>query len=91
VRPTTRQLHAGTGETATVTVRPLDSSGEVRMDARVEIDALDPNARWASPTTRAADGTFSRVLRAGMTEGSAVIRVAIDGQPARVRPRIWWN
>jgi len=91
VRPATRQLHAGTGETATVTVRPLDASGELRANARVEIDALDASAAWVAPTTRAADGTFSRVLRAGMTEGSAVVRVTIDGQPARVRPRIWWN
>lgn len=91
VRPATRQLHARTDETATVTVRPLDASGELRPDARVEIDAITPDAVWATPTTRAADGTFSRVLRPGMTEGSAVVRVTIDGQPARVRPRIWWN
>lgn len=73
-----------------IAVTPRDRAGHPMPDATVEIEAPWGYQGFSGPTT--VGGTTARRTLVAPTEpGFTVIEVRIDGEPLRVRPRIWWD
>jgi hypothetical protein len=90
ITPASRRVAADGTSLVTVAVRPVDEAGAPRS-ASVAIEALTPGAAWVGPVGVDAAGVATRVLRAPASEGSAVLRVTVDGVAWRVRPRVWFG
>ena len=79
----------GTGETAPIAVRLLDSSGEVVTGSKSVVFSLDnPTlASIPSPATTSS-GLLTRTLTAGNTEGTVKVTASVDGASASVTVQI---
>ena len=90
VEPITRHLSAGSGLAAVIRVYPRAPDGSIRSDASVEIDVVYGPGEFSGPTFP-DDAGWRRDLVSPDVSGETVIEARVDGQPIRVRPRIWWD
>lgn len=89
--PAGYHLRAGSGDRATVTVRPALLAPDAAAATRVELDDVAGAARWEGPVTANADGSFQRVLLAGEARGSVALRVTVEGRGLPAHPRVWFD
>jgi hypothetical protein len=90
VEPATRHLPAGGLTPAVIRAYARGPDGALRPEASVEIRVAHGAGSFEGPAT-AEQGGWRRSLKAPATPGSTVVEVLIDGQPLRVRPRIFWD
>ena len=89
IEPAGRHLSAGGPDAAMITVTPRGSDGS-GIDA--EVTVANVFGRPVDVSLESHDGdTWVFAARAPDEPGSTVFEVTIDGEPVRVRPRLWWD
>ena len=92
VSPVDRHVPADGRSEATLRITPRALDGSVRPGARVEVAlAYGTGSLAAPPAWSEAEGAWVVRVVAPAAPGAGVVTLRVDGVPAGVRPRIWWD
>jgi hypothetical protein len=92
IDPPSRHVAVSAHSPFTLHITPRNPDGSINQKARIGISIVAGPGQGTSLAAPAWDGAaFTTTLQAPGTTGSSVIEVTVDGQPIRIRPRVFWD